>query len=373
MSEKHRIRPAVLLVCAAVFLVSVLAVVLQVVAPPDAASPTPESTAQPPGAGRQADAGPSRLETGRSRFETRPSQFETRLERRANPAPLEPPGAPGPVDKDERLRWLGSLQDWGMKNPLVASSWAVENLSPEECWSFLGLTGGIAFQLGAKDMQQGLVLFQNLKKWDGQEVDARWTGSTIYSMLMAKFAAGAVASDPAKAIELAREFNSLYELAGHWAKLDVQQATQWARSLTDAVELDRVVEAITFALVNKNRDNGVMVDWVNTLVENPTAHDKAVTTMLEQLPRDALGPMLKALLMDAPPDAALALALIRGVGGGLGRGGNRYAEGPLRGELLQQIASGLGEGLLNNAEVQLALNKAYANSARTSKGVSPHY
>ena len=255
-----------------------------------------------------------------------------------------------------------------MKNPLVASRWAIENLSPEECWSFLGLTGGIAFQLGAKDMQQGLVLLQNLKKWDGQKVDARWTGSTIYSTLMAKFAAGAVASDPAKAIELAREFNSLYELAGHWAKLDVQQATQWARSLTDAVELDRVVEAITFALVNKNRDNGVMVDWVNALVEKPTAYDKAVTTMLEQLPRDALGPMLKALLMDAPPDAALALALIRGIGGGLGRGGNRYAEGPLRGELLQQIASGLGEGLLNNTEVQLALNQAYANSARTMRG-----
>jgi len=266
MSENHRIRPAVWLVCTAVCLVAGLAVVLRVAAPPDVARPTPESPAKPPGAGRQADAGPSR-------FETKPSRFETPLERKANPAPLEPPGAPVPIDKAERLRWLQSLQDWGMKNPLVASRWAIENLSPEECWSFLGLTGGIAFQLGAKDMQQGLVLLQNLKKWDGQKVDARWTGSTIYSTLMAKFAAGAVASDPAKAIELAREFNSLYELAGHWAKLDVQQATQWARSLTDAVELDRVVEAITFALVNKNRDNGVMVDWVNALVEKPTFPD----------------------------------------------------------------------------------------------------
>jgi len=228
-----------------------------------------------------------------------------------------------------------------MKNPLAASRWAIENLSPEECWRFLGLTKGIAFQLGAKDMQQGLVLLQNLKKWDGQKVDAGWEdGKTMYSALMAKFAAGAVASDPAKAIELAMEFNSLYELAGHWAKLDVQQATQWARSLTDAVELDRVVEAITFGLVDNNRDRGVMVDWVNSLVKSPAAHDKAVVTMLEQLPRNELGPMLKALLMEPLPDAGLALALIRGIGGGVGRGGNRYPEGPLRGELLQQIALG---------------------------------
>ena len=255
-----------------------------------------------------------------------------------------------------------------MKNPLIASTWAIETLSPEECWFFLGETGGIAFRLGAEDMQKGLSLLENLKKWDGQKFDAGWEdGETMYTTLMAKFAAGAVASDPAKAIELAREFGSLYELAGHWAKLDPQQATQWARSLTDAEELDRVVGAITSALVNNKRDRGVMVDWVNSLVESPAAYDKAVTTMLEQLPRNELGPMLEAMLMEPPPDAGLALALIRGIGGGVGRGGNRYTQGPLRGELLQQIASGLGEELLNNAEVQLALNNAYADAARSMR------
>ena len=149
--------------------------------------------------------------------------------------------------------------------------------------------------------------------------------------------------------------------------MDPQQATQWARSLTDAAEIDAVVESITFALVNNKRDRGVMVDWVNSLVESPAAYDKAVTTMLEQLPRNELGPMLEAMLMEPPPDAGLALALIRGIGGGVGRGGNRYTQGPLRGELLQQIASGLGEELLNNAEVQLALNNAYADAARSMR------
>jgi hypothetical protein len=188
---------------------------------------------------------------------------------------IEPPGAPGPSGRKERLRWLKSksLQDWGKQNPLDASRWAIENLSPEECWRFLGSPEGIAFHLGAKDMQQGLLLFQNLKKWDGQKVpgisrrlvESPEPGRSQITKLMQEFEAKvkAKASDPAKAIELAREFGSLHELAGHWAELDVQQATQWARSLTDAKELDAVVQAITFELVHNNRDRGVMVDWVN--------------------------------------------------------------------------------------------------------------
>jgi len=93
-----------------------------------------------------------------------------------------------------------------MKNPLIASRWAIETLSPEECWFFLGETGGIAFRLGAEDMQKGLSLLEKLKKWDGQKRFGFEDGETMYTVLMAKFAAGAVASDPAKAIELAREF-----------------------------------------------------------------------------------------------------------------------------------------------------------------------
>ncbi len=184
-------------------------------------------------------------------------------------------------------------------------------------------------------MQKGLSLLQNLKKWDGQKVDAGWQdGDTMYSALMAKFAAGAVASAPAKAIELAREYGSLYELAGHWAELDPQKATQWADSLTDAAELDAVVKAITWALVNKGKRDD-MVDWVNSLEANPAAYDLAVTTMLVQLPKDEVGPVLDALLKAPPDDAAMILSWIRG-------------------------ASRLGEQWSNNAEVQSALRAAIA-------------
>ena len=283
---------------------------------------------------------------------------------------IEPPGAPGPSGREERLRWLKSLRPWGMKNPLIASTWAIETLSPEECWFFLGETGGIAFRLGAEDMQKGLSLLENLKKWDGQKFDAGWEdGETMYTTLMAKFAAGAVASDPAKAIELAREFGSLYELAGHWAKLDPQQATQWARSLTDAAEIDAVVESITFALVNNKRDRGVMVDWVNSLVESPAAYDKAVTKILHGLPLNEVGPILEDMLMELLPDAGLALALLHGIAY-RGTTKNIDDEGLLRGQLLQQIASGLGEGLLNNKEVQLALGAAIHGAARPMRGAN---
>jgi hypothetical protein len=249
-----------------------------------------------------------------------------------------------------------------MKNPLIASRWAIETLSPQECLSFLGLTGGIAFRLGAEDMQKGLSLLENLKKWDGQKFDSGWEdGETMYTVLMAKFAAGAVASDPAKAIELAREFGglgSLYELAGHWARLDPQQATQWARSLTDAAELDAVVKAISFSLVNSGRRNE-MIDWVNSLSEKPTAYDQAVTTILKQLPQNELGSMLKALMVEPPSDVPMALSLIRGIRE------NRYGKGVLFGELVQQLAGGLGEEWLNNAEVGIALNEAIADAAAT--------
>ena len=344
---------------------------------------------------------------------------------------IEPPGAPGPSGRKERLRWLESksLQDWGKQNPLDASRWAIENLSPEECWRFLGSPEGIAFHLGAKDMQQGLLLFQNLKKWDGQKVpgigrrvvespeqgrsqitklmqefeakvkakasdpakaielkreyeslrehlenyrrlnEPKWEDLTIYYELMQEFAEGAVASDPAKAIELAREFGSLYELAGHWAELDVQQATQWARSLTDAKELDAVVQAITFELVHNNRDRSVMVDWVNSLVDRPATHAQAVTKMLQGLPLNELRPILEDLLIEPLPDAGLALALLHGIAY-RGTTKNIDDEGPLRGQLLQQIASGLGEGLLNNKEVQLALGAAIHGAAKPMRGAN---
>ncbi len=246
-----------------------------------------------------------------------------------------------------------------MKNPLIASRWAIETLSPQECRFFLGETGGIAFRLGAEDMQKGLSLLENLKKWDGQKINAGWEdGESMYTKLMAKFAAGAVASDPAKAIELAREFGSLYELAGHWVELDVQQATQWARSLTDAAELDAVVKAISWSLVNGGRRND-MIDWVISLSEKPTAYDQAVTTILQQLPQNELGSMLKALTVEPPSDAPMALSLIRGIRE------NRYAKGVLFGELVQQLASGLGEEWLNNAEVRFELNGAIADAAAT--------
>lgn len=283
----------------------------------------------------------------------------TKRSLRAGADANEPPGAPGPSDQDERWEWLQSLRAWGMKNPLIASRWAIETLSPEECWFFLGESGGIAFRLGAEDMQKGLSLLENLKKWDGQKFDSGWEdGETMYTVLMAKFAAGAVASDPAKAIELAREFGSLYELAGHWVKLDVQQATQWARSLTDAAELDAVVKAISWSLVNSGRRND-MIDWVNSLSEKPTAYDQAVTTILQQLPQNELGSMLKALTVEPPSDAPMALSLIRGIRE------NRYAKGVLFGELVQQLASGLGEEWLNNAEVRFELNGAIADAAAT--------
>jgi hypothetical protein len=353
MSRRHRVHPVVWLVCLAVLSVCIVAVALRLLAPPDAASPAPEPAARTPAAGRQADERPSAPEAvastpvaarqtdqrpsaaRRPPSEALPSQSRPAPASRSAPARVEPPGAPGPDDETERLLWLQSLQDWGKQNPLAASLWAIDNLSPEECWSFLGLTGGIAFQLGAQDMQKGLSLLQNLKKWDGQKVDAGWQdGDTMYSALMAKFAAGAVTSAPAKAIELAREYGSLYELAGHWAELDPQKATQWADSLTDAAELDAVVKAITWALVNKGKRDD-MVDWVNSLEANPAAYDLAVTTMLVQLPKDEVGPVLDALLKAPPDDAAMILSWIRG-------------------------ASRLGEQWSNNAEVQSALRAAIA-------------
>ena len=344
MNVNHRIRPSVWLVGVAVCLAGIVAVAPRLVAPPDDASSTSGAAAKTPAAGRQADERSSTAPLSRSR---------------TSPAPVEPPGAPGPDDKSERLQWLQSLQAWGMKNPLIASRWAIESLSPEECWSFLGLTGGIAFQLGAKNMQEGLALFENLKKRDGQKFDAGWEdGETMYTALMAKFAAGAVASDPAKAIEWAREYGSLYELAGHWAELDAQQATQWARSLTDAKELDAAVKAITSSLVKRgNLDD--LVNWANSLVATPVAYDQAVTTMLQQLSQDKLDPMLQALLVEPPSDASMALSWIRGVSQ------NIYAKGALRGELLQQLAIGLGEQWLSNAEVQSELKNAITGAALT--------
>jgi hypothetical protein len=286
--------------------------------------------------------------------------------------PNEPPGAPGPSDQDERWKWLQSIQEWGMKNPLAASRWAIESLSPQECYWFLGAreqdAGGIAFRLGAEDMQEGLALLEALledsKKWEGLDFNDEWpySGESIKSGLMAEFAAGAVASDPAQAIELAREFGSLGKLAGHWAKLDPQQATQWAHSLTDAKEFDAVVKSITSSLVNDGRRND-MIDWVNSLGEKPAAYDQAVTTMLGQLPQDELGPMLKALMVEPPSDRDMANSLIQGIRFNLG------VEGALRGELLQQLLGGLGEELLNDGLVRSMLDRAISGVA----GSMPHH
>ena len=345
MCNIQRVRLAVWLVCTVVLLVGIVAVVLS--------RRTPRNDIRRSLVTQAAQTGT----TGISGTD-RPVPM-TKRSLRAGADANEPPGAPGPSDQDERWEWLQSLRAWGMKNPLIASRWAIETLSPEECWFFLGESGGIAFRLGAEDMQKGLSLLENLKKWDGQKINAGFEdGETMYTELMAKFAAGAVASDPAKAIELAREFGSLYELAGHWVELDVQQATQWARSLTDAAELDAVVEAISWSLVNSGRRND-MIDWVNSLSEKPTAYDQAVTTILQQLPQNELGSMLKALTVEPPSDAPMALSLIRGIRE------NRYAKGVLFGELVQQLASGLGEEWLNNAEVRFELNGAIADAAAT--------
>ena len=345
MCNIQRVRPAVWLVCAVVLLVGIVAVVLSRMTPRNDIRRSLVTQAAQTGT------------TGISGTD-RPVPM-TKRSLRAGADANGPPGAPGPSDQDERWEWLRSLRAWGMKNPLIASRWAIETLSPQECRFFLGETGGIAFRLGAEDMQKGLSLLENLKKWDGQKFDSGWEdGETMYTVLMAKFAAGAVASDPAKAIELAREFGSLYELAGHWAELDPQQATQWARSLTDAAELDAVVKAISFSLVNGGRRNE-MIDWVNSLSEKPTAYDQAVTTILKQLPQNELGPMLKALMVEPPSDVPMALSLIRGIRE------NRYAKGVLFGELVQQLAGGLGEEWLNNAEVGSALNGAIADAAAT--------
>ena len=345
MCNIQRVRPAVWLVCAVVLLVGIVAVVLSRM--------TPRNDIRRSLVTQAAQTGTADI-SGTDR----PVPM-TKRSLRAGADANGPPGAPGPSDQYERRMWLDSLRAWGMKNPLIASRWAIENLSPQECWSFLSETGGIAFRLGAEDMQKGLSLLENLKKWDGQKFDSGWEdGETMYTVLMAKFAAGAVASDPAKAIELAREFGSLYELAGHWAELDPQQATQWARSLTDAAELDAVVKAISFSLVNGGRRND-MIDWVNSLSEKPTAYDQAVTTILQQLPQNELGPMLKALMVEPPSDAPMALSLIRGIRE------NRYGKGVLFGELVQQLASALGEEWLNNAEVGSALNGAIADAAAT--------
>jgi hypothetical protein len=351
------VRPAVWLVCAVVLLVGIVAVVLSRMTPRNDIRRSLVTQAAQTGT------------TGISGTD-RPVPM-TKRSLRAGADANGPPGAPGPSDQDERWEWLQSLRAWGMKNPLIASRWAIETLSPQECRFFLGETGGIAFRLGAEDMQKGLSLLENLKKWDGQKIHSGWEdGVTMYTALMAKFAAGAVASDPAKAIELAREFGRregrgikgsdfrLYELAGHWARLDPQKATQWARSLTDAAELDAVVEAISFSLVNGGRRND-MIDWVNSLSEKPTAYDQAVTTILQQLPQNELGPMLKALMVEPPSDVPMALSLIRGIRE------NRYAKGVLFGELVQQLAGGLGEEWLNNAEVGIALNRAIADAAAT--------
>ncbi len=366
MGKRHRVQPAAWLVCLAVLLVCIVAVALRRGAPPTDVSRTPA-----PDVGRPAVAQTGKRSNVNGTGQTVPAVRAVNVPLRpvmvAARNADEPPGAPGPSDEDERRKWLASLQTWGMKNPLIASRWAIETLSPEECWDFLGLTGGIAFRLGAQDMDKGLSLLRNLKKWDGQKVDAGWEdGETMYTVLMAKFAAGAVASDPAKAIELAREFGGrrargmdgaedfrLYELAGHWAELDPQKATQWAGSLTDAAELDAVVEAITWALVNKGKRDD-LVDWVNSLEANPAAYDLAVTTMLVQLPKDEVGPMLDALLKAPPDDAAMILSWIRGASE------QRYARGSSRDQLLYQVASRLGEQWSNNAEVQSALRAAIA-------------
>ena len=102
-----------------------------------------------------------------------------------------------------------------------------------------------------------------------------------------------------------------------------------------------------------------MIDWVNSLSEKPTAYDQAVTTILQQLPQNEFGSMLKAFTVEPPSDAPMALSLIRGIRE------NRYAKGVLFGELVQQLASGLGEEWLNNAEVRFELNGAIADAAAT--------
>ena len=345
MGKTQLVRLSVWLVGSAVLLVCIAAFVLSGGTPPNDIRRTPATD-------------PAQTGTAGISGTDRPDPLIKRRLRAAVDA-NEPPGAPGPSDENERWKWLESLQAWGMKNPLIASRWAIETLSPQECWFLLGETGGIAFRLGAEDMQKGLSLLENLKKWDGQKLNAGWEdGETMYTALMAKLAAGAVASDPAKAIELAREFGRLDELAGHWAKLDPQQATQWARSLKDAAELYAVVKPITSSLVNNGRRDD-MIDWVNSLVEIPTAYDQAVTAMLGQLPQDELGPMLKALLPEPPSDVPMALSLIRGIRE------NSYATGVIRGELLQQLAGGLGEAWLKNASVRSALDSAIATAALT--------
>lgn len=349
MSKRQRVRPAaVRLVGSAVLLVCVVAVVLSNLNRSNDTRRNPATDAAQNGT-----AGISGTD--------RPDSLTKHRLREAVDA-NEPPGAPGPSDPDERWLWLQSIQEWGMKNPLAASRWALESLSPQECYRFLGKgeqgAGGIAFRLGAEDMQEGLALLENSKKMEGLEFNYEWpyNGESIKSGLMREFAAGAVASDPAKAIELAREFGSLGKLAGHWAKLDPQQATQWAHSLTDAKELHLVVKGITSSLVNDGRRND-MIDWVNSLGEKPAAYDQAVTTMLGQLPQDELGPMLKELMVEPPYDRDMANSLIKGILF------NQGVEGTLRGELLQQLVGGLGKELLNDGLVRSMLDSAISSFA----------
>jgi hypothetical protein len=91
--------------------------------------------------------------------------------------------------------------------------------------------------------------------------------------------------------------------------------------------------------------------------------------MLQGLPLNELRPILEDLLIEPLPDAGLALALLHGIAY-RGTTKNIDDEGPLRGQLLQQIASVLGEGLLNNKEVQLALGAAIHGAAKPMRGAN---
>ena len=91
--------------------------------------------------------------------------------------------------------------------------------------------------------------------------------------------------------------------------------------------------------------------------------------MLQGLPLNELRPILEDLLIEPLPDAGLALALLHGIAY-RGTTKNIDDEGPLRGQLLQQIASVMGEGLLNNKEVQLALGAAIHGAAKPMRGAN---
>lgn len=191
---------------------------------------------------------------------------------------LTPPGAPGPKgNESDRFAWLDSLQGWGKEHPYDACAWALENLSAPECLRLLGLTNGIAFELGAKDFTNGLVLLEKFKRFDQEVAPGLNPGHrpgvkihTLFEHLMLKFLAGAAASDPAAAVPLAAKYGGLHELAGHWVAKDPPRAMAWARDYLKAhpESQSRIEAAITWSLANR-RSFDAALQWTQSLQEIP--------------------------------------------------------------------------------------------------------